>query len=302
MHFPGEESAPSVQREKSPPTHPRSTDISSVSNDELVRIFCSGPVLYEFGDTKVVRLSEELVIKGGPCMTRGEAETQILAANLGFRVPNVHRVFRHTLPDIDFPGRSQECWLMIMDFIPGVVLEKLWPTLDQDAQKNIAKQVAQLIQELQSTSVSKYGLGPVGGSDGEPWNGPFFTHYGAGPFSTLSDMEDWYNHKLDVSIRLRRLPEDTPRFRFDAVALTHQDIAPRNIIIQEGTGQLILIDWSMGGIYPVGFEQAALSRQCVGDWDAESVDAVLEFLPQGHDRLTKLLRKIAYGLTTGAFL
>lgn len=263
MHSRKEGSAPSVQREKSPPTHPSSSDISSVSDDELVRIFCTGPVLYQFGANKVVQLSGDLVIKGGPCMTRGEAETQILAANLGFRVPTVHRVFRHTLPDIEF--QSEECWLMVMDFIPGVLLEKLWPTLEQDAQKNIAKQVAQLIQELQSTSVSEFGLGPVGGNDGEPWIGPYFTLYGAGPFSTLSDMEAWYNHKLDVCIRLRRLPEDTPRFRFDAVALTHQDIAPRNIIIQEGNGQLILIDWSMGGIYPIGFEAAALSRQAIGD-------------------------------------
>lgn len=300
MHSLEEASTPLSQREKIPQIPLSSSDIYSVSNDELVHIFCTGPVLYQFGSNKVVQLSEDLIIKGGACITRGEAETQILATNLGFRVPTVHRVFRHTLPNIQ--GQSRECWLMVMDFMRGVVLEKLWPTLEHDAQKNIAKQVAQLIQELQSTSVSNYGLGPVGGSDGEPWNGPFFTHYGAGPFLTLSDMEDWYNHKLDVCIQLGRLPDDTPRFHFNTVALTHQDIAPRNIIIQEGTGELILIDWSMGGIYPIGFEQAALSEQAIGDWDIEFSDAVLEFLPQGHDRLAKQMKKIMYGLTTGAFL
>ncbi|KAH6985449.1 hypothetical protein EDB80DRAFT_549295, partial [Ilyonectria destructans] len=81
------------------------------------------------------------------------------------------------------------------------------------------------------------------------------------PFATVSDMQDWYTHKLDVCIRLRRLPPDTPRFQFDKLALTHPDIAPRNIIVEEGTNQLVLIDWSMGGIYPVGFEQAAMSHQ-----------------------------------------
>lgn len=75
-------------------------------------------------------------------------------------------------------------------------------------------------------------------------------------------MEDWYNHKLDVVIRLGHLPEDTPRFCLDAVALTHQDIAPRNITIQEGTGPLILIDWSLGGIYP--FEQGLGITTIVG--------------------------------------
>lgn len=76
-------------------------------------MYCTGPVLYEFGDNKVVRLSKDLVIKGGDRMTRGEAETQILAASLGFRVPTVHRVFRHTVPNIK--GKSQDCWLMVMD-------------------------------------------------------------------------------------------------------------------------------------------------------------------------------------------
>lgn len=28
---------------------------------------------------------------------------------------------------------------MVMDFVPGVALEKLWPTLEQDAQKRYRK-------------------------------------------------------------------------------------------------------------------------------------------------------------------
>lgn len=103
-----------------------------------------------------------------------------------------------------------------------MVLEKLWPTLRQDAQQNIAKQVAQLIQELQSTPVSNFPLGPVGGNDGRPWIGPYFAVYGAGPFPTLSDMEDWYNHKLDVCIQLGYAPKDTARFHFTKTALTEQ--------------------------------------------------------------------------------
>ncbi|KAM0233523.1 hypothetical protein ACHAP5_010398 [Fusarium lateritium] len=299
--FPVEEAhAPSPVEGKDLPPQPDAFDITSASNTELAHMFCTSPIIYGFGRSKVVKISADLVIKGGGCTTRGEAGTQKPAKDLGFRVPIVHRVFSHIFPD--YGDQDEECWLIVMDFVPGETVEKLWPTLEQDAQKNIAKQVAHLIQELQSTPIDQSDLGPVGGSDGQPWHGPFFTHYGTGPFRTLSDMENWYNHKLDVCIRLGCLPQNEPRFQFDAVALTHQDIAPRNIIVEKDTGQLVLIDWAMGGIYPVGLEQATLSRQCVGEWDVKFTVAVVEFLPPGYDRLFKQMGRIMYGLTTGAFL
>ena len=141
-------------------------DISLISDHELTRLFCTGPVLYEFGSSKVVRLSEDLVIKGGACMTRGEVETQKMAANLGFRVPAVRRVFQATLRDTQYPDET--CWLMVVDFVRGQVLEQLWPTMGQEARKDVAKQVSWLIRQLQSAPVKDTQPGPVGGSDGEP--------------------------------------------------------------------------------------------------------------------------------------
>jgi hypothetical protein len=234
MHSVEETSAPSAQGGKDLPPQLVAFDIASASNTELAYMFCTSPIIYQFGRSKVVKISEDLAIKGGGCTTRCEAQAQKLAKDQCFRVPTVHRVFSHIF--LDHGYQDEECWLIVMDFVPGETLEKLWPTLEQDAQKGVAKQVAHLIQELQSTPVCQSDLGPVGGSDGEPWHGPFFTHYGTGPFQTLSGMEDWYNHKLDVCIRIGDLPNDEPRFHFDAVALTHQDIAPRNIIVEKGTG------------------------------------------------------------------
>jgi serine/threonine protein kinase len=302
MHSAEETSPPSAQEGKYLPPQLGAFDIASASNTELANMFCTSPIIYECGRSKVVKISEDLAIKGGGCTTRGEAQAQKLAKDLGFRVPTVHRVFSHIFPDYGY--QDEECWLVVMDFVPGETLEKLWPTLEQDAQKSIVKQVAHLIQELQSTPLCQSDVGPVDGSDGEPWHGPFFTHYhyGTGPFQTLSDMKDWYNHKLDVCIRLGDLPKNEPQFHFDAVALTHQDIAPRNIIIEKGTGQLVLIDWGMAGIYPVGLEPATLSQQGAGEWDVKFTAAVVEHLPPGYDQLFKQLGRIMYGLTTGAFL
>ncbi|OBT49687.1 hypothetical protein VE04_10270, partial [Pseudogymnoascus sp. 24MN13] len=50
-------------------------------------------------------------------------------------------------------------------------------------------------------------------------------------------------------------------FLDDELVLTHQDIAPRNIIL-DAEGKAWLIDWAYAGAYPRGFERAAMVRQC----------------------------------------
>ncbi|KAK3316824.1 hypothetical protein B0H66DRAFT_306148 [Apodospora peruviana] len=93
----------------------------------------------------------------------------------------------------------------------------------------------------------------------EKWQGPWFTDYGAGPFPTLEDLEAWLNHKIDVCIKVRQLRAGFPRFELSTsdLVLTHQNIAPRNLVV-DPVGKLWLIDWGCAGIYRRGFEQAVL--------------------------------------------
>ncbi|EQB49821.1 hypothetical protein CGLO_10796 [Colletotrichum gloeosporioides Cg-14] len=189
-----------------------------------------------------------------------------------------------------------------MDFVPGVSLEKAWPDLDTDTRESVAVKVAEMIDRMQSLKISDMPPGPVDHGGDEPWRGPYFTEYGTGPFPTVQDMEDWYNHKLDVCIRLKRTSNETQRFSFTDVVLTHQDIAPRNLILQEGNQDLCLVDFGFGGIYPTGFEQAALARQAVGQWDVEFREMILQKLTYRGEKELKQLRAIMYGLTTGVLL
>jgi thiamine kinase-like enzyme len=101
-----------------------------------------------------------------------------------------------------------------------------------------------------------------------------------------------------VCWRFKRAPTDIPRFRFDDFVLTHQDISPRNLILATD-GRLWLIDWGDAGIYPTGFEQAAMESQ---SRDREFAEAVLSKLSSRGERETRQLFAITYALTTGVLL
>jgi thiamine kinase-like enzyme len=69
-------------------------------------------------------------------------------------------------------------------------------------------------------------------------------------------IEAWFNNKLKICKSVRWAPEDVPLFCFTKFVNTHQDISPRNLILDQH-GQIWLVDWAYSGAYPPGFESAA---------------------------------------------
>ncbi|KAH7265561.1 uncharacterized protein BKA55DRAFT_672390 [Fusarium redolens] len=130
------------------------------------------------------------------------------------------------------------------------------------------------------------------------FQGPWFTDYGAGPFDTLGELEDWCNHKIDVCVMVKQLPPGTPRFEFKDIVLTHQDLAPRNLVLDKDM-KLWVLDWGCAGVYPKGFEQAALQVQA---WNKEYAEMVLGKLSDHQSIVIEQLADIAYGLSTGRAL
>lgn len=110
-------------------------------------------------------------------------------------------------------------------------------------------------------------------------------------------MEGWFNHNLDICQRFQGASRNTPRFRFEKLVLTHQDIAPRNIIL-DAEGKARLIDWAFAGAYPVGFERVALFVQCRYHFP-EFNNEVGKFV-RAYPELEEQRVTIAYGLTTAA--
>ena len=263
-------------------------DLEAVSDAALISLLDTAPILFGLGGATVVRLSRGLAMKAGGNVLPSEAEAmRLVGAETDIPVPRVHRSFQ--VPDsTQYFGTKG---FIVMDYINGSPLDECWTSLSLEAQTKIARQVAEYIHRLQSIRPSQ--VGPIGGG---PCTGRFFTDYSAGPFGSGQEMESWFNHKLDICKRCRQAPQDIPRFCFTSFVLTHQDISPRNLVM-ERSGCVWVIDWADAGAYPPSFEGAALASQSrFRDFGA----MVLALL--GSDPVEmKQLKSITYGLTTAAW-
>lgn len=239
----------------------------------------------------MVRISKSLVIKGGIGVAKSESENMTFALErLHLPVPKVHRSFKAGIPNAEY----KECQFIVMDYIAGPTVETCWHLLDKESRESVATQVAKMMENMQSNCIANLPIGPIGHNTDEPFRGPWFTDYGAGPFTTLGKLETWCNSKIDVCIMFKQLPASAPRFQFKDAVFTHQDMVPRNMILDKDN-KVTLIGWGYAGVYPRGFEQAVLREQ---SWDDEFVDMVLAKLPDKQEQLTKQYRDIAYALPT----
>lgn len=263
-------------------------ELDSLSDESLADLLKSAPVLHDLGETTVVRLSKNLVLKGGGNVLPCETEVlQLLASRSNIRAPRIHRSL-HLKDDTQYFGIIG---YIVMDYIDGKPLDSCWGDLSDEKKLDIAKQTAQMVIEMQS--IRQPEPGPIGG---EPCRGRFFTDYSAGPFKDVSEFEGWFNHKLEICKAYKHAPEDLPPFKFTQFVLTHQDISPRNLILDRN-GLVWFVDWADAGFYPPAFETAALREQAQF---VDFNDMVLSLLPR-YPLEEKQLHSIGYGLTVASF-
>jgi aminoglycoside phosphotransferase (APT) family kinase protein len=231
------------------------------------------------------------VLKAGGSVLLCEAEALRLIALKApsLRVPRVHRSFQVEDPSTYFGTRGY----IVMDYINGQQIDECWDSLDADARHSVVVQVTQMVRDMQSIVLPQPG--PIAGG---PSRGHLFTDYSAGPFKCAREMEGWFNHKLEMCQYYKRASQDLPPFKFTQFVLTHQDISPRNLILDD-TGQVWMIDWADAGAYPPAFESAALQYQ---HGFPDFHESVLSLLPYTQDSLeVRQLRSIGFSLTTLAW-
>jgi aminoglycoside phosphotransferase (APT) family kinase protein len=150
---------------------------------------------------------------------------------------------------------------LVMEYINGRTLGACWSQLGFFAQLRIAWTLRGYVSQLRRLQRSVPGR-----IDGSVCEGYLCTDDGSGPFSSYNDFTSWYNHKLKVAQRVRKVPLDTEQFDNSwPLVFTHGDISPRNIIMAED-GTLFLIDWGYSGFFPVWHECVCMEWDC---WQKE---------------------------------
>ncbi|MCJ1437623.1 hypothetical protein MMC27_007010 [Xylographa pallens] len=202
--------------------------------DDRVVVLCSSPtreLIYgEYGSNRVVKISDQAVVKFGVGVKEEEAKNQIEAYNLLDRdivcIPRIYRFFSRGL-----------FGYIVMEYIKGRHLEHLESS---DIHK-ISHVVAYFATIREST------VGPLGGG---PPRGLLWPENEDLSLGTLRDVEQYFNS------RLRRSDKKLAFAHSDAV-LCHLDIALRNILFL-ADGSICLLDWQSAGFYPRLFEVCEL--------------------------------------------
>lgn len=257
------------------------SQVETATVQEIRDVCMKAPPLRE-KEMRMSRISENTVVKIGAYIYMHEARNmEFVAANTSIRVPRVIRTF-------DVPVRNRKtATAIVMEYVHGRPLDECWDELSEERRENVCQQVADAVRQLQSLEVERPG--PIGGGPSQS----YWFRDRTGPFKSRRHLEDWYTAVLELCKSLNKADQDAPPFtgKFKKLVMTHLDLAPRNIILEEGD-KVCLLDWDFAGAYPPHFERATLMKQ----WrDGEFTSRVLAAIPT-HEKEIEELMTVEYAM------
>ncbi|KAG5334228.1 hypothetical protein C0989_003871 [Termitomyces sp. Mn162] len=246
------------------------SDVDHLSDDEILNLKKNAPRLNPlnphgpiFSDS-ILKLTPNTVAKRSQdrdddIVDAAEANAlDLVFAETTIPVPRVRRVVVENLTP----------WI-IMDYISGPTLARIWPTLSTWRKVCVAFRLRSYIRQLRRFEASATTPpGPLSAQGPRICESPVFGAIQSwrGPFASYSELSIFFNkrHKMTADFH-HRLPQDDSSRRelFDdskPLVLTHQDLSLRNIIVGEDS-RLWIIDWAWAGFYPLWFEYVAMTRQ-----------------------------------------
>lgn len=210
--------------------------------------------LHSLFSRKVVRVSENLVVKSGTNLRCHEAQTlRFIAANTTIPVPKVH----------DVRWQDGKVLEIVMDYMPGKRLDEAWNTLDLDQKLSIADELHSYLSQLRDLK-GDY----IGAVDrGKAFIGRRASIEG-GPFESELQFNEFILGDL-----VRSAPGLIRHYAKFAltdnheIVFTYADFAPRNILVERGRVTAIL-DWEDAGWYPEYWEYIKVLQQLkpMPDW------------------------------------
>lgn len=211
-------------------------------------------ILNKSGRRKIVLEPDGTVVKSGAQIRPAEAEALRVASSAGIPAPLLHGVFTKN-------GTVE----IRVEYVPGQTLDKLWPAMSSEQKRSTATQLGQILEQMRELEPPPSYIGSCDGTGVRDTRVRFTYH---GP--VCSD-EGQFNDYL-ASTLFRQTPSVLRnsfrgQLRTDhRVVFTHGDLAPRNILIEDGKISSV-VDWEEGGWYPEYWELVKFfERPAEGDW------------------------------------
>lgn len=211
----------------------------------------------EPGMTSIRLLDSSLVVKcGGQHIIREAMAIMYIRQQTSIPVPTVHWCFQD--------GRTS---YLVMDRVKGRSLDTCLSEIPDQHLKNVVSQLAGFIQQLRKLGSRKtMGSWPSG-----PYDNVLFDPPPLREFHGMQEFQAYWIYRLGTLMGLPEIPSALREVgeKHDVV-LAHGDLAPRNIMVDDGeiTG---IIDWETLGWYPDFWElmMAAKGSSLSSKWKTE---------------------------------
>lgn len=220
--------------------------LADYTDSELEHYAANSPCITTTRREVVRRLSPNLVAKPVPWLVDPLDEVLALerARSVGVNVPIVQRVV----------SCEDETHLLIMDYVDGATLEQAWRSMSLFATLRVAWQLRSYLRSTASIVAQTSGGINSGRCRSEWLQG----QYGPVPHASPTTFSNYLNWWLTEC----RPTEYHPRRELLVRAephhiLVHQDLAPRNMIL-DPKGVLWVVDWGHAGFYPPYMEYAGI--------------------------------------------
>jgi Phosphotransferase enzyme family len=196
------------------------------------------------------RVDNRRLLKRHSHVTLTEALTMdFVARHTSVPVPKVYDLFSGRLHG------SKDVLHLVMEYVPGVELERLWGRMKEEDRLEIVQQLRGYILELRRLKPPHPGA--VESVYSRPCQQQTIRSEPFGPFPSVKEFQKFLGTEY-VQTKPSNYPFATAELERTAVReyttmFTHGDIAPRNIIVR-GNKIVAILDWESAGWYPEYWE------------------------------------------------
>ncbi|KAK7963457.1 hypothetical protein PG988_010431 [Apiospora saccharicola] len=188
------------------------------------------------------------VVKTGAYTREAQGNTvKFVRQHTSIPVLEVHNVYKN---------QRTGFWCIVMEYVAGTRLDHAWATFDTEAKASVMKQLRTYFDELRSIKGSF-----IGAVDGSACDDQFFcaSPWSYGPYQTEEELNEglcqaWSTDRDDeeaFTLLLCQMQRTT--MHGHDIVMTHNDFAPRNILVR-GSTVVAILDWEYSGFYPVYWE------------------------------------------------